>query len=74
MRTLRHHFKLYIHRFHSVIRINSDLEFEVLTPVVIKSLIFWSITSCSPLKSRETFRWNVYPSPWSKNKSSKTPV
>jgi hypothetical protein len=29
--------------------------FEVLTAVVIKSSIFWDITSCSPLKVNRTF-------------------
>jgi hypothetical protein len=46
---------------------------EVLTPVVIKSYIFWDITLCSPLQSPLTFRGNISPpSSGSKNKPSKT--
>jgi hypothetical protein len=31
--------------------------FEVLTPVVMKSTIFWDITPCSPLKVNRRFGW-----------------
>jgi hypothetical protein len=29
--------------------------FKVLTPVIIKSSIFWDVTSCSPLKVNRRF-------------------
>jgi hypothetical protein len=35
---------------------NDLVGFEVLTPVVMKSTIFWYITQCSPLKVNRRFR------------------
>jgi hypothetical protein len=34
---------------------NRDVEFEILTAVVMKSSIFWDITPCSPLKVNRHF-------------------
>jgi hypothetical protein len=49
--------------------------FEVLTPVVMKSSIFWDITPCSPLTSQLMFRRSIPPpSSGSKNKPSKEPA
>jgi hypothetical protein len=43
-----HHYLLFMHKC-TVCRI------EVLTPVVMKSTIFWDITSCSPLSVKRCF-------------------
>jgi hypothetical protein len=45
--------------------------FEVFTEVVMKSIIFWDMTPCSPLSCTPTFRRNVSPpSSGSKNSSA----
>jgi hypothetical protein len=33
----------------------SDVGFEVFTPVVMKSIIFWDMTPCSPLSFNRNF-------------------
>jgi hypothetical protein len=35
--------------------INIDVGFEVLTPVVMKSTVFWDMMLCSPLKVNQLF-------------------
>jgi hypothetical protein len=45
--------------------------FEVLTAVVMKTSMFWDITTCSPLKANRSGGRNMSPPPSeSKNKSS----
>jgi hypothetical protein len=38
-----------------VLNLSSFIGFEVLTAVVMKSIIFWDITSCNPLKVNRRF-------------------
>jgi hypothetical protein len=40
---------------HKIQEVEENAEFEVLTPVVMKSTIFWDITPCSPLKVNRRF-------------------
>jgi hypothetical protein len=41
---------------------DNSVGFQVFTAVIIKSSIFWNVTSCSPV-SQSTFRRNISPSP-----------
>jgi hypothetical protein len=40
---------------HDTVNSTSDVGFEVFTAVVMKSIIFWDMTSCSPLSFKQRF-------------------